>query len=122
LIKLDRATASQNQTVSPDVLNQLFSAKMGDSFIGQDVQFGFVVAKVTAIRAGDLSQAAQIAEAQRPQLTMQMYEEIGQLSRKSARTTVKVKTDIVRAKTVLGFAPEETKGVVDDTKKDPKAK
>lgn len=122
LVKMDRATASQNRTVSPDILNQLFSAKVGDSFIGQDVQFGFVVAKVSAIRAGDLRQAAQIAEAQRPQVTMQIYEEIGQLSRKSARTVVKVKTDIVRAKTVLGFAPEDTKGVVDDTKKDPKAK
>jgi len=61
-------------------------------------------------------QAAKIAEAQRPQVTMQMFDEIGQQGRKSARTAVKVTTDFVRAKTVLGFAPEETKGAVDDTK------
>lgn len=116
LSRIDRASASQNRTVSPDVLNQLFASKTGDAFIGQDVQFGFVVAKVTAIRGGDLARAAQIAESQRPQVTMQMFEEIGQLGRKSARTTLKVKTDFVRAKTALGIAPEEAKGAVDDTK------
>lgn len=116
LARIDRASAGQNRTVSPDVLNQLFASKTGAAFIGQDVQFGFVVAKVTAIRGGDLAQAAQIAESQRPQVTMQMFEEIGQLGRKSARTAVKVKTDFVRAKTALGFAPEEAKGAVDDTK------
>lgn len=121
LVKLDRASAAQNHTVSPDVLNQLFASKPGEVFIAQDVQFGFVVAKVTAIRPGDLAQTAKVAEDQRPQVTMQMFDEMGQLGRKAARTAVKVKIDTVRAKTALGIAPVDSKTVVDDTKTDAKS-
>jgi peptidyl-prolyl cis-trans isomerase D len=124
-VGLDRATAGGNRTLSGEILNKMFSAKQGEVVTGQDVQFGIVVARLNTIRPGDAAQSARIAEGQRPQVTIQMFDEIGQLSRKAARSITKVKLDTARAKTALGVTPPDpktAKAVVDDTKTPEKAK
>lgn len=117
LSNLNRSEAQGVRTVSPDVLGKAFSAKPGEVFTGPDVQFGVVVAKLNSIKPGDLAQAARIAEDQRPQITMQVFEEIGQLGRKAARLAVKAQIDQNHGRRALGLEPLDSRKAVDDTAK-----
>jgi peptidyl-prolyl cis-trans isomerase D len=115
LSNLSRSEAQNIQTVSPDVLGKAFAAKAGEVFTGPDIQFGVVVAKLNSITAGNLAQAAKIAEDQRPQVTMQVFDEIGRLGRKAARIAVKAQIDSNHGRKALGLAPLDTRKAVDDT-------
>ena len=115
-IGVDRVNARQNQALSPDLLNKLFGAKAGDVLIGQANPFGFAVGKVDAIQPGPTAQAARIAEAQRPQVTMQLLQEMGERARLAAGQLVKVRTDQNKARSALGVAPIDTKKAKDQPK------
>ena len=54
---IDRQTASQNPTLSQDMLAKLFTRKPGDVFTAQNSHFGFVVGKLEAIHTGDPADA-----------------------------------------------------------------
>ena len=112
---LSRSEAQNISALSPDILGKAFGAKAGETFTGPDVQFGVVVAKLNSIKAGNLAQAARIAEDQRPQVTMQLFEEMGQQGRKAARIVVKAKIDSNQGRQALGLEPIDSRKAVDDT-------
>ncbi|WP_411287021.1 SurA N-terminal domain-containing protein [Phenylobacterium sp.] len=102
---IDRQSASQNQQVSRDILGRAFAAKPGEVFTADNSQFGLVVARVEAVRAGSGSTLARMAEDSRPQMTLAIFREIGEAARTSARQTLKVKTDYARARAAIGLEP-----------------
>lgn len=108
-VGLDRVGAAQNKTLSQDMLNQLFGAKAGDILVAQANPFGFAVGKVDAIQPPAIPQAAQIAVAQRPQITMQLLQEMGERARTGAAQLIKVRVNADRARAALGVAPDKTK-------------
>lgn len=102
---LDRQSAAQNTALSRDVLTKAFSAAGGDVLVGDDVQFGIVVAKVEQVRAPSGSTLARITEAARPQLSMALFEEMNEAAHRAARAELKTKVNYNLARTALGLEP-----------------
>jgi peptidyl-prolyl cis-trans isomerase D len=105
-----RATASQDRTVSPAALGQVFSGKPGDVFTARDRQFGYVVGKIDAVHAPAGDTAAKMAQAMGDQMTVAYVREVENAARLAARKKVKVSIDVARARTALGLEPEPKGG------------
>jgi peptidyl-prolyl cis-trans isomerase D len=102
---LTRQTAGQNQQLGQEVLAQTFIGKPGDAFTAHDNTGGVVVGKIEAIRTGDVTNMAHAVEANRPQMTEAYLREIVESARAAARTKIKVRTDLDRARAALGLEP-----------------
>lgn len=83
-------------------LNALFAAKPADVFTAP-IQGGVAAVKVASIRPGDPAMSAQIIEAQRQQVTQQLFGDLVQGMLQSSKSYVKVRTDLKRARTILGI-------------------
>jgi len=103
---IDRQSAGQNPQLSRDLLGHAFSAKAGEVFVAEDTQFGALVARVDAIRAGDPQALARGAENARPQMSVSLFREMEEAARRSSRTKLKVMVNYDRARTALGLDPE----------------
>ncbi|MBS0332774.1 MAG: hypothetical protein JSS35_08415, partial [Proteobacteria bacterium] len=106
---LDRRSASQNQTLSPDLLGRAFNAKVGDVFTAQDRQPGLLVGKLDAVHVGDPATLAQAEEQIRPQMNTGYLREIGEQAHFAARQKVKVTADGNRAREAIGLEPLDAK-------------
>jgi peptidyl-prolyl cis-trans isomerase D len=102
-----RAGAQQYASLGREFLARLFQAKTGDVFAAAGVNFSVAVAKVSAVRPGDVAQIAREAVALQPQLTNQMAQaDLSELVLGAARAEIKPKVDEGRARQALGLAPE----------------
>ena len=106
---IDRRNASQNQTLSQDMLGKLFTSRPGDVFTAQNSHFGFVVGKLEAVHGGDTAQLAQMVEQLRPQMSNGYLREIGESAHVYARQKIKVTIDANRAREAIGLEPIDPK-------------
>jgi peptidyl-prolyl cis-trans isomerase D len=107
---LDRATAGQNTALSRDALVKAFGAGPGEVFTAQATQFALIVGKLEAVRPPEPASIARMVEDARPQLTLNMFQEIGESARQAARKEVKVKVNPNRARAALGLEPLASEG------------
>jgi peptidyl-prolyl cis-trans isomerase D len=96
------------QALSRDLVAKAFNAKRGDVIVGEHTQLGFVVARVDALNPPPLADAARIAEDQRPAVTNDIFQGIGEMARAAARRQLKAKVHPDRAQRALGLDPEAT--------------
>lgn len=113
-------------TLGDFFLNSMFSAKPADVFTAP-IQGGVAAVKITAIRPGEAAMSAQIIEAQRPQVTQQLFGDLVQGMLAASKNYVKVRTDLKRARSILGvddsILPEaEREGAAPAAKTAPAAK
>lgn len=105
-VGLDRASAAQNQSVPRGALGRAFSVKPGESFSADGGPFEIVVGKLTAVRPAPARQIAALVEPQREQLAVDLFRGLGESARVAARTTLKAKIDLDRARRAIGVDPE----------------
>ena len=105
---IDRRNASQNQTLSQDLLAKLFTSRPGDVFTASDPK-GFMVGKLDAVHGGDPTQLAQMVEQLRPQMSQGFLREIGESAHVYARQKIKVTIDSNRAREAIGLEPIDPK-------------
>jgi peptidyl-prolyl cis-trans isomerase D len=105
-VGVDRSSARDVTTVSPDALGKAFTAKAGDVFTAQGVDFEIIVGKLEAVRQPGGPNLARLTEESRPQVTMNLFREFGEAAQRGARTLMKVRTDADRARIAIGLEPE----------------
>jgi peptidyl-prolyl cis-trans isomerase D len=107
---MTRLRASQDpsvgQSIPRDLLEHMFEEKAGAAFIADGGAGGVIVARMEAVRTGDMTQMAQIIESQRPQLTAQIFRDMQEQVQSRAVTAMKTRTDLARARTALGVDPD----------------
>ena len=106
LAHLDRQSAGQNTQVSQDFLAKAFGVKVGETFVAENTHPGLVVAKLEAVRPGDVSTQALISERMRPQMTEAVFREMIETAQAAARRKVKVVIDGARARAAIGLEPD----------------
>lgn len=94
------------QTLSRDLVAKAFAAKRGDVIVGEHTQLGYVVARVDAVSPPTIAEAARVAESQRPAVTMELFQAMGDMARAAARAELKTKIYPDRARRALGLDPE----------------
>ena len=99
-ITVDRRTAEQDQTQRRQVYNGVFSAKPNEVF-----NAGSGVIKVEAIRWGSPQDAAMLSRIGERQMTLAMFQDLGEQAFKWTRKAMKVKVDPNRARAAVGLAP-----------------
>ncbi len=108
---LDRLRASQDpevaRAVGGDLLNKMFGLKAGEVFTADAGPPRVVVAKLQAIRAGDPALAGRVTEAQRADLSRQLFQGLQGQAQEYAVKKVKTRTDLARARTAIGIAPDQ---------------
>jgi len=104
---VSRARAEQFAPLGRDFLIKLFTTKPGQAFTAQSAQFGFAVGKLDTVRPARAEQVAGFVEGQRQQLTMDLFRQVGGSAEAYARSQVKSKTDLDRARMALGVDPKQ---------------
>jgi peptidyl-prolyl cis-trans isomerase D len=111
---LDRLRAMQDQNIAKalgnDILSKMFGVKAGEVFTADAGPPRIVVAKLQAIRAGDPAMAGRVTESQRPALSQQLFQGLQSGAQAYAIAKLKTRTDLTRARTAIGIAPEQTQG------------
>lgn len=99
----------QPQSGGPDqgVLAGLFGQGVDQVFTGQVGETAFVVGRVDAVRAPAPALAGRSAEAVRPRVSLQLYQEAETLAQAAAGRAVGVRTYPANARRALGLAAEE---------------
>lgn len=107
---MNRMRASQDpqvaQTMPQALLMRMFDAKAGEVFTVDIGAPRVLVAKLDAVRTGDRAQMAQITEAQRPQLTAQIFRDMQEQLQSQATTIMKARTNLASARNALGVDPD----------------
>jgi peptidyl-prolyl cis-trans isomerase D len=111
---LDRLRAMQDQTIAKvlgnDILSKMFGVKSGEVFTADAGPPRIIVAKLQAIRSGDVTTAARVTESQRPALSQQLFAGLQGGAQAYALAKLKTRTDLARARTALGIAPDQAQG------------
>lgn len=94
--------AQAGQTWSRDLIGKLFDAKPGEVLTAENVQLGYVVAKLDLISPPAPATAAPQLEAQRRGTTRALFESLGASVRLYARQTIKPRIDEKRARHAVG--------------------
>lgn len=103
---LSRENAQQHQGLGRELLMATFGAKPGDVFTSRAGQMAFVVAKVEAVRPGDVAQMARITQALRPQTDNGLMRDLGDAARQAAKVSLKTKTNLTLARQAIGVDTE----------------
>jgi peptidyl-prolyl cis-trans isomerase D len=107
---MTRLRASQDpsvaQSMPQDLLEHMFEEKPGSAFIADAGPPRVIVAKLDAVRNGQLNEMARIIESQRPQLTAQIFRDMQEQVQSRAATAMKARTDLARARTAIGVDPD----------------
>jgi peptidyl-prolyl cis-trans isomerase D len=91
------------QTFSPQLLAQIFGAKIGDVVIGPDAKPGpVVVAKLDGVVAASGPAAAQAAADQQASMSRSLQQDLSAAARIAARAEIKPRIDYARAHAALG--------------------
>jgi peptidyl-prolyl cis-trans isomerase D len=96
--------AQQEQVLGPQMIQGLFTARVGRTFIG-NVRGGVAVGRLTAIRPGDPAAAGRTAEGARDQMSRVLFFEMNNQAQQWARNRVRVRTNIDRARQILRVDP-----------------
>lgn len=108
---LDRLRATQDpniaKTVGNEILGKMFGVKSGEVFTADAGPPRIAVAKLQAVRAGDAATAGRVAESQRSALSQQLFQGVQAGAQAYALKKVKTRTDLARARTAIGIAPEQ---------------
>ncbi|HRD29513.1 MAG TPA: SurA N-terminal domain-containing protein, partial [Caulobacter sp.] len=102
---ISRATLQAHQALGRDLVGGVLGARKGEAFSASAPDFSVAVAVVTAIRTGDPQQVAQATEQARQQFTQELFGDIGEAARSYARTRLKTKADLTRARIAIGIDP-----------------
>jgi len=86
------------------------AASPNEVFTAQATHFALIVAKLEAVRPPEPASIARMVEDARPQLTLNMFQEIGESARQAARKEIKVQVDPARARAALGLEPLAPQG------------
>lgn len=89
------------------VLSGLFGQGRGQVFSNPVSETAFAIGRVDAIRAPSPALAARNAESARPQITMQIFENLQELAQSAAGERVEVESYPDRARAALNLPPEE---------------
>ncbi|MBP7704396.1 MAG: SurA N-terminal domain-containing protein [Caulobacter sp.] len=122
---LSQPTAQQHAAAGRELLGGAFGAKKGEVFIAPAQGQGYAIAVVTAIRAGDIAQAARLTEAQREQFTEMLRRDLDGSARRYAVEEMKAKKSQLNARIAMGMdATAAAAGLTDQpaAKADDKAK
>ena len=103
-VRQDGESASQ---IGEGVLSGLFGQGPGQVFSGPQDQASFIIGRVDAVRAPVPALAAATGEGIRPQLSMQMVQELLQTASAAAAEAIGVKVRADLARTALGLPAEE---------------
>lgn len=106
-VGVTRVAMAQNRSLSPDLMEKLFSAKAGDIFTGQTAQIPVMVARLDTVRPPAPQDAARMVVAQRDRATAQMFGDFGDAVTAAAKTAVKPTYDLDRARTAIGVSPDD---------------
>jgi peptidyl-prolyl cis-trans isomerase D len=113
---LDRAGgAEQHKELGANFLGAVFNAKPGDVFVSPVAQ-GIAIAKLVSIQPGDPADIAKFTESGRPDVTLQVFQDLGGMTRQAAQTKLKTKSDLSRARLAIGLDPAEVKKLEDSAK------
>jgi len=104
---VSRFKAQQFAKLGRDFLMKMFSAKPGEVFTAQSDQLMLFVGKLDGVHAARPQDAAMLIEQQRQQLTEDLFQQIGGDAEGYARTKVKAKTNLDRARMAIGVDPKE---------------
>jgi peptidyl-prolyl cis-trans isomerase D len=120
---MNRLRASQDpaiaQAIPRDLLEKMFTVKPGEAFVADGGPPRVIVAKLEAVRPGDVNQVARIIEAQRPQLTAQVFRDMQGQAQSHAAKVMQAKTSLTRARKAIGI--DEALAAKADGKPAPKA-
>jgi peptidyl-prolyl cis-trans isomerase D len=95
--------AAGGQSFSPQLLAELFAAKVGSVVVGPDAQAGpVVIAKLEAVVPASGAVAAQAAANQQSSMGRSLQQDLGAAARLAARTEIKPRIDYARAHAALG--------------------
>jgi peptidyl-prolyl cis-trans isomerase D len=100
-VGLQAVTAQQHQDLGREFLGRLFEAKPGDAFAASGQQ-GIFVARLDAVRPGDVTTMARIVENIRPRVSEEFVRDLNAAVQGAAAKTVKVSTNIDLARRALG--------------------
>lgn len=104
---VSRFKAQQFAKLGRDFLMKMFGAKPGDVFTAQSDQLAMFVGKLDGVHAARPQDAAVLIEQQRQQLTEDLFQQVGGDAEGYARTKVKAKTNLDRARLAIGVDPKE---------------
>jgi peptidyl-prolyl cis-trans isomerase D len=99
---ISRENAQQHQALGRELLMATFGAKPGDVFTSRAGQAAFVVAKLEAVHAGDVTQMARITQALHPQIDQGLMRDLGETVRQAAKASLKTKTNLTLARQAIG--------------------
>jgi peptidyl-prolyl cis-trans isomerase D len=100
---VDIQRSSAGQSFTPQLMAEVFNAKVGEVVVGPDIHPGqVIVAKVAAIIPAAGPAAAQAAANQRLTLPRGLLQDIGAETRAGAKALIKPKVDYARAKAAVG--------------------
>ena len=116
VVGLDRQSAGESKALSREALIKAFGAKPGDVFVAANTYPGLIVAKLEDVKAGGGPNLARLTEEARPALTQSLFQEIGEGSRKAARTLMEVRVDRNSARMALGLEPLASPAKTKDAK------
>ena len=102
---LSRATLQAHEALGRELIGGAIGSRKGEPFTARSAGFGIAVAVITAVRTGDPQQVAQATEQGRAQFTQELFGDIGEAARGYARTRLKTRTDLTRARLALGIDP-----------------
>ncbi|MEW5687632.1 MAG: SurA N-terminal domain-containing protein [Pseudomonadota bacterium] len=101
---LTRQTAPQQQQLGREVLGRAFASKPGEAWNAR-MPNAIAVGQVSNVRMDAGPTAAQMAEANRGELTQAIFREMGEAAQAYSRTKLKVKVNPAKAREAIGFAP-----------------
>lgn len=99
---ISRENAQQHQGLGRELLMATFGAKPGEVFTSRAGQAAVVVAKLEAVRSGDVAQMARVTQALRPQIDQGLMRDLGEIARQSAKASLKTKVNLTLARQAIG--------------------
>jgi peptidyl-prolyl cis-trans isomerase D len=106
-VAVTRVAMMQNKSLGQELGAKLFMAKAGDIVTGQTSQIPVMVARIDSINPANTDEAARMVVAQRNRGSMQMFNDLGQLARNTAKAVIKPTYDLDRARTAMGVSPDD---------------
>jgi len=106
-VGITRVAMQQNQSVGQELALKLFTGKAGDIVTGQTTRIPVMVARIDSVNPAPVDQAARMIVAQRDKASAQMFNDVGQLARLSARAQINPTYDLDRARSAIGVSPDE---------------
>ena len=106
-VAVPRAAMLQNKSLGEDLAGKLLTAKAHDIVTGQTSQIPVMIARIDSINAANPDETARMVVAQRNRGTMQMFNDIGEMARATAKSVVRPTYDLDRARTAIGVSGDD---------------